>query len=134
MGNAKELPFKTSSFSNVICMGNTFPGFDKEDMLIILKEAKRVLKRKGTFVLSYNKRYPVNLSGLKKLKEAFIANLKGRPECCPIIHPSSIFKNLNTYLFTKNELKKFIMGAGYNNPKSLSNPWWHIGVISFEKS
>ena len=132
-GNAKQLPFKTSSFKNVICMGNTFPGFDKKEGLLVLKEARRILKRRGVFVLSYNKRYPMNLTGLKRLKEAFSANLKGKHKDWLITHPNTLRKNSKTYLFTSNKLKRLIRGAGFRNPQSLSNPWWHIGVISFEK-
>ncbi len=67
--NARDMRFENNTFDYVICMGNTFGNFGK-DKLKILKEMKRVVKKKGKIIIGvYSERaLPTRINVYKKTK------------------------------------------------------------------
>ncbi len=67
--NAENMHFENNTFDYVICMGNTFGNFGK-NKLKILKEMKRVAKRKGKIIIGVysEKASPIRIDVYKKTK------------------------------------------------------------------
>eukprot|EP00730_Choanoeca_flexa_P008505 TRINITY_DN12498_c0_g1_i1.p1 TRINITY_DN12498_c0_g1~~TRINITY_DN12498_c0_g1_i1.p1 ORF type:complete len:680 (+),score=145.97 TRINITY_DN12498_c0_g1_i1:361-2400(+) len=52
VGDCSNLPYPSTSFDAVVCMGNSFGYFDRESMdAVVLKEVHRVVKASGQFLL-----------------------------------------------------------------------------------
>ena len=62
-GDARSLPYEDETFDMVLLMGALYHLQEKEDRLICLKEAHRILKDNGTAVFSYISRHSAMLDG-----------------------------------------------------------------------
>lgn len=105
--DARNMHFENDTFDYVICMGNTFGNFGK-DKLKILKEMKRVAKRKGKIIISVysEKALPTRINVYKKTK----LKIKSVSKDGTVV----ISEGVISEQFSKEKLKNIFKKAGLN--------------------
>ncbi len=105
--NAENMHFENNTFDYVICMGNTFGNFGK-NKLKILKEMKRVAKRKGKIIIGVysEKALPTRIDVYKKTK----VKIKKMSKDGTV----TTTEGLISEQFSKEKLKNIFKKAGLN--------------------
>lgn len=105
--NAENMHFENNTFDYVICMGNTFGNFGKKE-LKILKEMKRVTKKKGQIIIGVysEKALPTRIGVYKKTK----AKIKKISKDGAVITTEGLISEQ----FSKEKLKNIFKKAGLN--------------------
>jgi ubiquinone/menaquinone biosynthesis C-methylase UbiE len=117
-GDARSLKYENGSFDMVLLMGALYHLQEREDRLLCLKEAKRILKNNGIAVFSYISRHSAMLDGFVKW---FINNLDNSHIDQIILtgkhyNPGKKIENFTTaYLHTTKEIFEELLYTNFSN-------------------
>jgi ubiquinone/menaquinone biosynthesis C-methylase UbiE len=117
-GDARFLPYENETFDMVLLMGALYHLQEKEDRLLCLKEANRVLKNNGTAVFSYISRHSAMLDGFVN---GYINNMENERTDLKILtglhnNPENKKGNFTTaYLHTTKDIYEELLFSKFTN-------------------
>jgi len=116
-GDARQLPYDDNYFDMVLEMGALYHLQEKDDRLMCLSEAKRVLKPGGTLICALISRYASLLDGFSGYlinDEKFIEILNG--ELATGKHsPGNTSYFTSAFFHTQNDIKNELIASGFND-------------------
>jgi ubiquinone/menaquinone biosynthesis C-methylase UbiE len=116
-GDARYLPYDNNYFDVVLMMGPLYHLQDKNDRLLCLTEAKRVLKPGGALLCALISRYASLLDGFGELlidDERFISILDGGLET-GFHSPGETPFFTSAFFHTPDDIKNELITVGFNN-------------------